>query len=342
MLGLAEALRRAGATAAVIAPLDGPAPEPGVFSAGRSVAVPANGSRAPIAPHPVALTRTLSALRRWRPAVVHVHEPFVPGPALAALLVAAPPLVGTFHASGRLPTYRTLRPVLRSLARRLAVRVAVSGEALRAARTPLGGEWEVIPNGIDVASHSAAVPWPTESPAILFVGRHEERKGLSVLLEAFSGLRRRAVLWVAGEGPQTSRLRSGSPEGVEWLGRVDDRELRMRMRGASAVCVPSLRGESFGVILLQAMAAGAPVVASDLAGYREVARPGREALLVPPGDPIALRSALQRVLDGRSLSTSLSRAGAQRAEGFSIDRIAASYLELYEATMRNAGPASPS
>ncbi|MGH9022340.1 MAG: glycosyltransferase family 4 protein, partial [Acidimicrobiia bacterium] len=255
-------------------------------------------------------------------------------------LVASPPLVGTFHASGRLPTYRTLRPVLRYLARRLAVRVAVSEEALRAARTPLGGEWEVIPNGIDVASHSAAVPWPTESPAILFVGRHEERKGLSVLLEAFSGLRRRAVLWVAGQGPQTSRLRSSSPEGVEWLGRVDDRELRMRMRGASVVCVPSLRGESFGVILLQAMAAGTPVVASDLAGYREVARPGQEALLVPPGDPIALRSALQRVLDGRSLSTSLSRAGALRAEEFSIDRIAASYLELYEATMRKTGPAS--
>lgn len=178
-----------------------------------------------------------------------------------------------------------------------------------------------------------ATPWPTEGPTVLFVGRHEERKGLAVLLEALASLPPTVHLWVAGRGPETERLRAATAGDtrVAWLGRIDDEERARRLRGADVVCAPSLHGESFGVVLLEAMAAGTPVVASDLAGYRNVARGDREALLVPPGDAGALATALQRVLDDPSCAAELVAAGAARAEELSMDRLAEHYLERYAA-----------
>ena len=338
-LGLARSLRNLGIGASVIGPCDGPPPAPGVFPVGVSIALAANGSIAPVAPDPPAVLRTLAILRAERPDVIHLHEPLVPGPCLTALLSGLAPVVGTFHASGRVPAYEYLRPVVRYVARRLAARTAVSDMARNLAARCLGGEWEVLPNGVDVARFAKADPWPGrgEERAILFVGRHEPRKGLEVLIEAFRHLPRTpgdgTVLWVAGEGPETARLRAVSPPDVQWLGRISDDELARRLRAAAVFCAPALHGESFGVVLLEAMAAGTPVVASDISGYRDVARAGQEAILVPPGDPAALCGALVDALDGSEAIDDLVEAGSARAAGFSIDRLAERYAALYESLL---------
>ena len=336
VLGLARTLRERGVAATVLGPCDGPPPEAGVVSVGSSVSLAANGSVAPLALDPPAVRRTLQVLDAEQPDVLHLHEPLVPGPALTALLAGSVPAVGTFHASGRVPAYVWLRPAVRAVARRIGLRTAVSPEARALAERWLGGACQVLPNGVEVERFAKADPWPAPTTpggtgrSILFVGRHEPRKGLDVLLEAFRQLDRDAVLWVVGEGPNTSALTATAPPGVEWLGRVSDQELAQRLRAATVFCAPSLHGESFGVILLEAMAAGTPVVASDISGYRDVARQGKEAVLVPGGDPAALADGLRRVLDDRTLAARLVESGTARAASFSMERLAARYADLYE------------
>jgi phosphatidyl-myo-inositol alpha-mannosyltransferase len=339
VLGLARTLRQRGISATVLGPCDGPPPEAGVISVGPSVSLAANGSVAPLAPDPPAIRRTLEVLAAERPDVLHLHEPLVPGPALTALLAGSVPAVGTFHASGRVPAYVWLRPAVRAVARRIGMRTAVSPEARALAERWLGGACHVLPNGVEVERFAKADPCPApETPAgtgraILFVGRHEPRKGLEVLLQAFARLERDAVLWVAGEGPNTNALAASAPPGVEWLGRISDEELAQRLRTAAVFCAPSLHGESFGVVLLEAMAAGTPVVASDIAGYRDVARGDREAVLVPAGDVAGLTNGLRRVLDDPSLAARLVEAGTARAASFSMERLAARYGDLYESLL---------
>ncbi|CAA9393594.1 MAG: Phosphatidylinositol alpha-mannosyltransferase [uncultured Nocardioidaceae bacterium] len=211
------------------------------------------------------------------------------------------------------------------------MRTAVSADAVELASSHLGGTYLQTFNGVEVGRFAKATPWPTEGPTILFVGRHEERKGLAVLLSALPHLPADAVVWVAGDGPDSAALRRSVADDprVVWLGRIDDEERNRRLRGADVLCAPSLRGESFGVVLLEAMAAGTPVVASDLPGYANVARPGREGLLVPPGDGTALGGALSRVLGDRALARDLVEAGTARADELSMDSLAARYLELY-------------
>jgi phosphatidylinositol alpha-mannosyltransferase len=336
VLGLARTLRQRGVSATVLGPCDGPPPEAGVISVGPSVSLAANGSVAPLAPDPPAIRRTLEVLASEQPDVLHLHEPLVPGPALTALLAGSVPAVGTFHASGRVPAYVWLRPGVRAVARRIGLRTAVSPEARALAERWLGGACQVLPNGVEVERFAKADPWPAPvtpggtGRAILFVGRHEPRKGLDVLLEAFRQLDRDAVLWVAGEGPNTAALAASAPPGVEWLGRIGDAELAQRLRAATLFCAPSLHGESFGVVLLEAMAAATPVVASDISGYRDVARDGKEAVLVPGGDPAALADGLRRVLDDAKLAARLVEAGTARAATFSMDRLAARYADIYE------------
>ncbi len=345
VLGLARTLRERGLAATVLGPCDGPPPEPGVISVGRSVPLAANGSVAPLALDPPAIRRTLEVLAAEQPDVLHLHEPLVPGPALTALLAGNVPAVGTFHASGRVPAYVWLRPAVRAVARRIGLRTAVSPEARALAERWLGGACQVLPNGVEVERFAKAgelhlPPGDAERRAILFVGRHEPRKGLDVLLEAFRQLDRDAVLWVAGEGPNTSALTATAPPGVEWLGRISDQELAQRLRAATVFCAPSLHGESFGVILLEAMAAGTPVVASDISGYRDVARQDKEAVLVPGGDAVALAAGLRRVLDDATLAGRLVEAGTARAASFSMERLAARYADLYESLLARSG--SPS
>jgi phosphatidylinositol alpha-mannosyltransferase len=333
VLGLARSLRAAGHEARVLGPCDGPPPDAGVTPLGDCIPLAANGSVAPIAPDLPCALRTIRALRDEDFDVVHLHEPLVPGPCMTAGVMASSPLIGTFHAAGTSASYRWAGGPLRWLAGRLDRRCAVSEDARRLAESHLDGSYELVFNGIEVERFAKATPWPTEGPTVLFLGRHEPRKGLAVLLEAMAELPDDLRLWVASDGPETPRLQAamaGDPR-VEWLGRLDDEEKARRLRAADVFCAPSLHGESFGVVLLEAMAAGAPIVASDLPGYRNVARPGVEALLVPPGDAAVLAAALREVLASGGRAGELVAAGEARAEELSMDRLAERYLELYAA-----------
>jgi len=331
VMGLGRVLRDMGHEVRVLGPCDGPPPETWVTPLGLSIPTAANGSVAPIAPDPSAALRTIRALRDEGFDIVHLHEPLVPGPTLTTLIVAESPRVGTFHRSGASTAYARLRPAVRWAARRLDLRCAVSDAAASTARSALGGEYEILYNGIEVDLYAKAEPWPTEGPTICFVGRHEPRKGLSVLLAAMASMGPDVRLWIAGDGPQTEELRarSAGDARISWLGRISEEEKASRLRGADVFCAPSLGGESFGVVLLEAMAAQAAVVATDLTGYRAVARPGSDALLVPPGDPCALAAALTRVLGDDDLAGELVASGEERARSFGMDRLAERYLELF-------------
>jgi phosphatidylinositol alpha-mannosyltransferase len=300
---------------------------------GRSVGVRANGSVAPVTLSPAAARRTRRYVARHGFDVVHLHEPLAPVVGYDCLRAPGPPLVGTFHRSGASPWYGLLGPLARRALAHLEVRCAVS-EAARRTAEPLGGEYEVLFNGVDVERFSRAVPAATEGPTILFVGRHEERKGLAVLLEATRSLPDGATLWIGGEGPVTAELRGRFPPAPHrrWLGPLSESEVASRMAGADVLCAPSLGGESFGVVLLEGMAARCVVVASDLDGYRAAARGC--AVLVPPGDTEALARTLVASLSeadaaaGHSSPASLDAAAAH-ARAWSLGRLAERYEVVY-------------
>ena len=341
VLGLARALGARGHVATVLAPVDGEVdlgglPPDAVVPLGRSIPVPSNGSVAPVALGPAAAVRAVRAVRAGGFDVLHLHEPLAPGPSYACLVACGEPKVGTFHRAGASTAYRVLGPLARWGAARLVARCAVSAEACATAAGALGGSYEIIGNGVELERLSAAPPWPTRGPTALFVGRHEERKGLEVLLEAVDrlDLETPVHVWVAGEGPDTARLRRRFPpsERVSWLGRVDDAELAARLAGAHVLLAPSLRGESFGVVLLEAMAARACVVASDLPGYRSVV--DGHGVLVPPGDRAAWCSAMAGALAdaaggrGRCGRVALD-AAARHASQWDMTHVADRYLEVY-------------
>jgi phosphatidylinositol alpha-mannosyltransferase len=330
VLGLARAMRSIGVDARVLGPCDGPPPDASVTPLGNSVPTAANGSVAPIAPDFSCALRTIRALRDEDFDVVHLHEPLVPGPTLTALTFTESPLVGTFHRSGDSGVYPFLRPVARGLLRGLSVRCAVSVDASATASADLGGDYRLMFNGIEIERYAKAVPWPTRGPTIMFVARHEPRKGLAVLLDAMATLAADVRLWVAGDGPQTAKLRAATTDPrVEWLGRIGEEEKARRLRGADVFCAPSLEGESFGVVLLEAMAASTAIVASDLPGYRNVARPDADAVLIPPGDAPALATCLARVLEDGPGRERMIASGECRAARFSMERLVEQYVEIY-------------
>lgn len=347
VMALARSLRARGHEARVLAPNDGPPLTTFVTPLGASVRQPSNGSVAPIAPDPAAQFRTIRALWDEDFDVLHLHEPFVPGPTLTALFLKPAPLVGTFHAAGSQPAYRVLEPIARWAGRRLDAMVAVSEDARALAEPHTGGEWTDLFNGVELGPLRDAEPWPTSAPTVLFLGRHEPRKGLPVLLDALGRTDRAVTVWVAGEGDDTDELRRRHPDPrIEWLGRIDDAERNRRLAGADVLCAPSLGGESFGIILLEAMAAGTSVVASAIGGYEKVATapapdgsvPARPAAeLVPPGDPVALAAALDGLLADPAVRAELVEIGARRAEAFDIERLCERYLSIYESVVGSTG-----
>ena len=341
VLGLARTLRAKGVATQVLAPCDGPPPEPWVTPLGNSIPYAQNGSFAPLAPDPAAQLRVLAAIWDERFDLLHLHEPLAPGPTLTSVLVKPVPLLGTFHASGRIAVYRWARPGVRRLAARLDARVAVSAEAAGMAQRNLGGTYDVLFNGIEVERYrrpAADMLTAGVGPAVdndgatvFFIGRHEPRKGLSVLLEAMQGMPSDVTLWVGGQGPETAGLKQqyGADHRIRWLGPLSEDEKLARLQAADVFCVPSLGGESFGVVLLEAMAAGTPVVASNLPAYRLVTSDGHYGALFTIGNPDALAKALVDSLNGGPAIDHQVVRARDRAEDYSMDRLADAYIERY-------------
>lgn len=325
--GLAGALRGHGVEVDVLAPADRPAE--GIVPLGRSVPIPSNGSIQRVALSPAAIRRTASAVRGGGYDVVHLHEPMLPAVCLTAIAAARVPLVATFHMfREELLWYRVFRPLVRRAGRKLAARLAVSEAARRYVARTLPGEYVVIPNGIDYDGLSS-LAGERRGRRILFVGRPEPRKGLPVLLDAFRRLGGDAELVLVGP--------SGTyGPGVRALGRLGDGELRRQLADADVLCAPSLRGESFGVVLAEAMAAGLPVVASAIPGYVDVVTEG-SARLVPPGDAGALARALRELLDDATVRSRLGEAGRREAARFAWPRIAEQVHAVYSSVVARQG-----
>ena len=339
VLGLARELRAMGHEVRVLGPCDGAPPEPFVTPLGNSLPTAANGSVAPLAPDASAALRTIRALNDEDFDVIHLHEPLAPGVTMTALLLRLAPTIGTFHAAGDSTSYRMLNRAVRWLASRIDIRVAVSKDAELLASRYLGGDYELLGNGIELSRYGAADDGEPQTkvtqPTVFFVGRHEPRKGLDVLLGSLAFLPDDVRVWVASDGPDTETLKSkyASEPRITWLGRISDAEKIRRMSEATVFCAPSLHGESFGVVLLEAMAAGTPVVASDIDGYQNVATHDVDALLVEPGDDRALASALAKVMTNPRLSQRLVEAGQRRVEASSMRALAEQYVALYERAM---------
>ena len=332
VLGLAKTLRSLGHYVRVLGPCDGPPPDTGVTPLGMSIPTTANGSVAPIAPDVPCALRTIRALRDEQFDILHLHEPLAPGPTLTSLFLAQGPMLGTFHAAGKSLAYDLLKGPVRWLRNRLDHAVAVSEDAAKMAQSALGGEYEILFNGVEIDRCVSAEPWPKEGPTVFFVGRHEPRKGLSVLLDAMSYLPSDVQLWVASDGPETAQLKAqvAGDHRVKWLGRISEEEKLARTKGADIFCAPSLRGESFGVVLLEGMACGTPVVASDIPGYSKVASGGEDAALVPVGDPQILASVIEKIIRNPDQAEKWSNRGIKRADFFSMQRLAEIYLNTYK------------
>jgi phosphatidylinositol alpha-mannosyltransferase len=308
-------------------------PPPNVIPVGRSVIVPANGSLPNIVLSPRAYFRIHRALERERFDVLHLHEPMTPAICTAVLVMARSPLVATFHASGELGWLRYGEPVWGFLMDRIDHRIAVSERARESQSRWLPGEYEVLPNGVLI---------PGEAPAgdrehrIVFVGRHDSRKGLPVLLRAWPEIRRRTELrlTVVGADPLAVRLlltRLGvSDEGIDIVGFLSQDVLTETLLHAKALVAPSLGQESFGMVLTRAFACALPAVASDIPGYREVLDDSA-SVSVPPDDPAALVDAISALVDDERRRAALGEgARALAVEKYSWPGIARRLEEIYE------------
>lgn len=339
---LAGVLSERGHEVLVLAPALRPLRETGVAIVGRALRIPYQGTVAPICPSPLSVPRIARALRSFRPDVVHAHEPLAPSTGMFATLRSPAPVVATFHAyAERSLLLDVAVPLLRPVWRRLAVRVAVSEAAAEFVTGRLGirNDVRVVPNGVDVDLFAKAEPRAGLPPGrrILWVGRLDRQKGFPVAVRAFAELAgEHPDLWfvVVGDGRDRQAV-SAVPEEIRrrilMVGSVSHRALPA-YHGAADVFVSSAFGqESFGLVLVEAMAAGVPVVATDIPGYREIARDGVDALLVPPGDPRALAGAMGRVLAEPATAAGLAGAGRARAESFRwtaiVDRLEDAYRE---------------
>lgn len=344
---LYENLRLRGHDVRVLTASHGPqrASEGDIIRLGVGVSVPINASVGTLTFSPRYLSQIGKMLDRERFDLLHFHEPFVPFLSLFLLRESEAVNIATFHAyAGFSPSYEFGSRALQGHATRLHGRIAVSAAARHFIDRFFPGDYKVIPNGVDIPRFANAVPvsrWQDGTPNVLFVGRHEPRKGLLDLLKAHRILRKTGTasrLLVVGSGPQEREARryvaTRGLQGVEFLGRVTDAEKAQLFRTADVYASPATGGESFGIVLLEAMAAGAPIVCSDIHGYKGVVRRGREGLLVPPRNPRELAVAIDRLLRDDELRARMGAAGQARAEEFSWPRVTAKVEEYYGFVIR--------
>jgi len=321
------------------------ASEGDVIRIGKGFSVPANGSVGTITLSPRYLSQVRDVLEREQFDVLHYHEPFVPFLSLIVLRLSTSVNIATFHAYGGFsPAYELGSKIMGSYAQRLHGRIAVSAAARHFIDRFFPGEYRVIPNGVDTGRFRRAVPiarWQDGTRNILFVGRFEPRKGLLDLLKAYRILRKTGCqcrLLVVGGGPQEREARrylvTRKLAGVEFLGRVSDEERDALFKTADVYCSPATGRESFGIVLLEAMAAGTAIVCSDIHGYKGVVRRDREGLLVPPRSPKALAAALATILADDARREAMAASGMARAEDFSWERVTARVEDYYHFVIR--------
>jgi phosphatidylinositol alpha-mannosyltransferase len=303
----------------------------------RTKAFGANGSVSNIGIFPDGVTKMRRELRAFDPDVVHVHEPPAGPLSWDACSYSGAPVVATFHAYSTKPLLNhvaTLAGARRKF-NQLAGRIAVSEAAAWTGRRWFGGTYEVIPNGVDVSAPPETPKPPAEALRLIFVGRPEERKGLPVLLSAYEALIEHEDVHLTVVGADRAEVARyvTDPEveqHIDALGRVDDDELWRRLHEADLLCAPSLTGESFGMVLTEAFAAGTPVLASNIAGYADVVGNGHDGILVPPADPQRLAEELQALSGSRERLARMGDAARESAQRYAWPRVAARVEQVYQ------------
>ena len=342
---LAAHLLERGHDVIVWSPSFGAPEDPWVRSVGRPTRIGYRGTVAPIAP--LSFRRVGRALEDWQPDLVHVHEPLAPSASMYATLLSRAPVVATVHAYlDRSRLMEAAAPVLRRVWARVTIGVAVSGAAASFLRRALPqAALEIVPNGVDVRAFtgpSAAADLPA-GRRVLWTNRLDPQKGFPIAVAAFSKLLTDvpdAVFIVIGDGRDREALgllTASVRERVHLLGTIPNDRLPPYHAAAEAFVSAATGQESFGIALVEAMAAGLPVVATDIPGYREVVTDGVEGLLVPPRDPEALAAGLVRVLTEPQLAERLGRAGRERARSFDWPVVVDRLEELYGRAIEGAG-----
>ncbi len=348
VLQLAEVMIARGHQVSVLAPASPETALPEyVVSAGRAIPIPYNGSVSRLQFSPAVHGRVRRWLSEGEFDVLHLHEPNAPSLSMWALRVAEGPIVATFHTSTtKSLTLSVFQGVLRPWHEKIVGRIAVSDLARRWQMEALGSDAVEIPNGVDVESLESAPlldGYPRPGKTVLFLGRYDEpRKGMAVLLEAMPEVVERfgdVELLIVGRGDEDdlraqAAALAGGPGGlvehIRFLGQVDDAGKASAMRSADVYCAPNIGGESFGIVLVEAMAAGTAVVASDLDAFRRVLCDGEVGSLVPVGDASALAAALIAVLEDDLLRERYVAAAAKAVLRYDWSVVASQILRVYE------------
>jgi phosphatidyl-myo-inositol alpha-mannosyltransferase len=323
-----------------------------IIRLGYGFSVPANGSVGTLTFSPRYTSIVRAMLDEERFDVLHFHEPFVPLLSLVLLRESRSINVATFHAyAGWSPAYEFGKRMLARFARRLHGRIAVSAAARHFIDRYFPGDYKVIPNGVDVGRFANAQPitrYRDGTLNILFLGRFESRKGVMYLLKAYRQLRKRGIdcrLLLAGGGPQEREVRryiaTRRLSGVELLGRISDDDKVRYFATADVYVSPATGQESMGIVLLEALAAGTPIVCSDIHGYRSVVRRGEQGLLVPPRDVKALADAIEKLLSDADMRARMSASARERAKYFGWDNIAAKVEDYYNFVIHRAASQGP-
>ncbi|MDE3101814.1 MAG: glycosyltransferase family 4 protein [Chloroflexota bacterium] len=346
-----EQLRELGHEVRILtAPWGDDPPAQDVIQIGRAIAVPYNGSIGRVTLSLRLEWLVSRMLKRERFDVIHHHEPLVPFLSMQILDRATCPNVATFHAFGGFSfSYWLGRPVGRHYMEKLDARICVSTAAKHYVSRYFPGDYRIIPNGVDVEQYATARPFPEYRDGkvnILFLGRAEKRKGAIYLLRAYAALKRshpETRLILAAHGQQVGAMRRFVRDqrlgDVLFAGRVSDVDKARFFKTADIFCAPSTGQESFGIVLLEAMAAGRAIVASDIHGYKRVVQRNETGLLVEPKDPDALCQALARLIDDPALRERLGSAGAERAKEFDWPHVARQLVAVYEEVLQGRDPA---